>query len=427
MLILGPSKTGTTGVYTSVRNAYRDAGHEIRSFFEPKKTEYVDNVFRLGGGVPVLIKVTMPEKIGFDPLAFDRRIMTVRDPRDTVISTLLFRPLINRVIRRGDDAAIETFVAALRRKEADPASISVRELFDVAASVGIGGTAEGVMRGVIPKQISLMRELDFHVVKYEDFVVDELAGLSEYLGVSVRNVSAGSSTFFGHIARSGTHGDFLRWFRADDLEFFNELFRDGIEEFGYPLDVELDPSPVIDPATASEYVSSRYQQRRQQLKSLRSREWEASDVDTQEKYDELIDAAVNGDPVACERAVQVALGPQLGGRDEAAALHWAIAAAELGSVSAMRTAAKLWRAVSPPTPQSVREARGWQLEHRLRTAASPASSDRQVRELENELAAMQASARYRLGNQMVRAAQNPRRNAVPALREVLAMYRARKR
>ena len=426
VLILGPSKTGTTGLYTSIRNAYRDAGHEIRAFFEPKKTEYLDNVFRLGSGVPVLAKVTLPDKIGIDPLAFDRRVMTVRDPRDTLISTLLFRPLITRFLRRGDDAAIETFVDALQAKESDPSSVSVRELFDVAESVGIGGPAAGVMKGIVPKQLKLIEKYGFHVVKYEEFVTDQLSDLSGYLGIEVRNVSAEGSTFFGHIARSQSHGDFLHWFREDDLAYFNDLFRDGIERFGYPLDVELDPEPKIDPATASEYVYSRYVQRRDRLRTLRSVHWSVADIDSQEKLDELIDAAGNGDPVACERVAEVSLSTQLGPRDEATALTWTVAAAELGSVPAMRTAAQLLRSLEPKTPAAARAARAWELESEMRMPAGGTASAKRIAALEKGLASVRSSTSYRIGGQLARAAKSPSRNAIPAVRELLSTYRDRR-
>jgi hypothetical protein len=438
VLVVGPSKTGTTGLYNSIRDGYGRAGHALRTVFEPKDAALLDNLFRLTYGVPVLVKATQQslDTVTLEPEAFERRVMTVRDPRDIVVSALLFRPLIAKVLARLDDAALETFVAALERKEADPASVSVTELFELQAQLGIGGPPASIMKGVLPRQRELIARHGFLVVKYEQFVRDELAELSDYLGVEVRNVSAEDSTLFGHIARSRSSGDFLRWFRADDLAYFNGLFGEHIEALGYQLDVPLDSDPKIDPQTSSEYVRSRFAQRRDRLRTQRAAEWTPARVDSPQRLAELHDAAVNGDPLACRRAAEVALAGHLGSRDDEAALRWARAGAELGSPWGMRRAAELLRATRPDDPAAIREARAWELAHRARSGPGrsavrrtanlekravalekrAAAAERQAAALERELAALRASRRYRLGIALVRGARHPVREARRSLR-----------
>lgn len=421
VLIVGASKTGTTGLYASVRAAYRNAGHAVRAFFEPARAEQVDNAFRFAPDVPVVVKVTLQrlERTGFESAAFERRLTTVRDPRDIAISALLFRPVTAKAVRRIDQATLEVFLAALQRKEADPSSISVRELFELQASLGISGPPSGVLKGVLDRHVALTERCDFHVVKYEQFVRNELTEVSAYLGLPIHNVPTATSSLFGHIARAGGSGDFRQWFRDDDLAYFNDLFRDEITTFGYTLDVALEPVRALDPATGSEYVRSRYRQRRDVLQALRSQDWPPRDAVSPEALAALTEAAEHGDLDAAERVTALTLSGQLRGQDQATALRWATAAAELGSTSAMRTAAELQRRLQPDGAASIRAARAWEIEYRHRQTLP----DQRVDAVERKLTRLYSSGRYRLGAALVALARSPFREGAKTLRDLIALRR----
>ena len=432
ILIVGPAKTGTTGVYMAVKRGLQDAGIEARTVFEPKNAKPLNHLFALAPGVPVLTKTTMDRaaRVVPEPRAFDRRIMTVRDPRDMVISTLLFRPLTVRSLRRTDSAVIEKFVAALEAKQADPSSMSVRQLFELSDELGIGvAPFENQLRN-LRRQRDFMRRYPTHVVHYERFVRGELDDLSEYLGFRVENASTRESSMFGHIVRSQASGEFLQWFRPDDLAYFNEVFGEMLTAFDYPLDVDLPTPQTIAPETGSEYVRSRYRERRQNLAAAhtaRALAWKPEDVASGADFVRLTEYASDGDATACVRAAEVILGGRVaeaaGGAP--AALHWARLGAQLGNTRGMALTVRLLRQLAGDDADLQRELRRWTVELAVRRRRRSPEDRALIRQLETELESLRASASQRVGSALVSAARDPRHNTRAAIRELRAAWRAR--
>lgn len=432
ILLLGCSKSGTTGLYTAVKSACHDAGHRVHAVFEPKRAADLDNLFLLAPRVPVLTKLTMDKvsKALPDPAAFDRRIMIVRDPRDILVSALLFRPLTARAIRRSSNKAVEQFVAALRRKEADPASLSVRQLFELAGSLGLGNPPYTGIQNQLARQQRLLNTHEFHTVRYEQFVSNELDGLSSYLGFAVRNVTDVGSSTLGHIARSKSAGGFRHWFRADDLTYFNQMFGDLCSALGYELVTELHPHPVIDPATSSDYVQRSHERRRATLSTIaesRDRGWSPELVDSPDALDQLESLASDGNAQACMRVAQVALSPHLGGPDQAKALHWARTAAQLGVRGGIKMTINLLEQTMPHDPAAHRELRAWRAAYAMQAPGTPSRELKRVKALEREVARMRQSTQWQLGGQLVRFARDPRRNGLKAARGLVTIWRNRAR
>lgn len=433
IVIVGASKTGTTGLYASVKAALAAAGIAARTMFEPRHAFRVDNIFRLAPGQPVLVKRTLDGLEGAvpDPLAFDRRIITVRDPRDVLVSTLLFRPLTKRALERVGEAEVEQFIAALEQKEADPASISVRELFELTETLGIGGPPYKQMMWDLTAQQGLMREQEFHPVRYERFIAGDLADLADYLGVAVTTVSNTESAMYGHIVRSKSSGAFRQWFRPDDLTYYNDLFRTHLTELGYPLDVELETGVRIDPAESSEYIRTHFAARRGKLATVERvarSAWSPTDVTTLEDLQNLMSFAADGDGEACVRVAKVALSGHLRERDEAMALRWARAAAQLGVGSGVRLTISLLTESGSTDPAVHRELRAWISELRLR---DPKPNDQdltsRLRRAEAELKQIKRSGGYRVGAQLAAVARDPRHRAAPAVKELARIWRGRHR
>jgi len=63
---------------------------------------------------------------------FDRNVLIVRDPRDVVISWLLYKPLL--ADRHEDTGFIESFTDLLRRKESKPDAVSILDLEEFYAT-----------------------------------------------------------------------------------------------------------------------------------------------------------------------------------------------------------------------------------------------------------------------------------------------------
>ena len=62
ILVVGPSKTGTTGVYATIKAALAGAGFDYATVFEPKRAETIDGLFLSAPQRPVLTKSTMDKR-----------------------------------------------------------------------------------------------------------------------------------------------------------------------------------------------------------------------------------------------------------------------------------------------------------------------------------------------------------------------------
>jgi hypothetical protein len=426
IFVTGLGKSGTTALYQAVKSGLRKVCPEAITVFEPTRPDVVDNVFRLAPGTPVLTKVTVEaiDRLRFDPRAFERRITTVRDPRDIAVSMLLFRPLIARSIRNLSRADLERFVGALRRKEADPASVSVRELYELQAELGMGPGAKRSLCHVLDRQLKLLTDGDVHTVRYENFVTGDTAALSDYLGFAVTNAPTAQSATFGHIVRSRRSGGYAHWFREDDVEYFDTLLGPYLDKLGYPREVALADPPALDPAEGSEYVQSRFTKRRAQHERQRMSLAEDTDapVNTRATFDELVDRADNGDPTACVQVAKAAASGEIDGVGHAEALRWARAAAVHGKLQGMRLTCRLLDQIEDPGPAVRRERRAWAIEVRARSHTETGH----VEQLRAELDRIRGSRRYRVGQRMADAVSDPRHGIPAAARELWSAWRRRR-
>ena len=285
-------------------------------------------------------------------------------------SSLLFRPLTQRTINRAEPSAVHEFIAALEEKEANPSSHSVRGLFTLAHSLGIGRPPYQELSRVLDRQRELLAAGLVHVVRYEEFIKDELQDLSKYLGFEVRNAAAGDASWIGHITRSQSSGEFTRWFLKDDLDFFNDLYAEHLRTFGYVLDASLEPDVTIDPTTSSQYVLRRYSDRRARLVQDPEVEWTPQSVDSPAALSLLTEKAQDGSRESCLRLAKVLLSGHLGPADPAGALEWTRYAAQSGAPWGRQMTIDLLRQLDPDDPALRRELRAWQFESAAAEAAA---------------------------------------------------------
>lgn len=264
-VVVGSSKTGTTGLYSAVWEGLSAAsGGNCYGLPEKDDLDLVRSLQRLAPDRVLAAKFLLTSVDFSDELleAFDKRLMTVRDPRDTLLSVALFYP--TKAFNAGvDEGRIEEFVDLVRKKEQDPASVDFLEIFS-AVRVLMGNKN--------PSRVPLRRfrvaveHADHHdprIVQYERFVRDDLGDVSDYLGFPIRNVRpTGASSF---VFRSGGQGEWRDWFTERDVELLRPKLRPYMERFGYADDWELSSEPHLDPAYGSEYVRSSVAKRRNQV------------------------------------------------------------------------------------------------------------------------------------------------------------------
>jgi len=203
---------------------------------------------------------------------FDRRIFLVRDPRDVLISRLLYNVFRSEAFR--DDRNVAAFLALLRRKVRDPRGVSVLEL--VRLSDRLRGT-DALKYHKLRLQVSVNmyrrhREL-FHLYTYEDFVERRQATLQAYLGATLpEDIEVDAR--YSRVKRSSGAGAWRQWFTPEDKAFFDRFYARYFRTFGYAAG-PLDPEPVIPEETSVGYVLRLADEHRsaRNLPAYRERDW----------------------------------------------------------------------------------------------------------------------------------------------------------
>ncbi|MEZ5063247.1 MAG: hypothetical protein R3B81_00845 [bacterium] len=247
IVILGQNRSGTTAIYSLLRDSWQAAGGDPVLQFEPPH-----------GSAPVpppdtdaLVKVLfVPGR--FAPIAyagFERCLLVLRDPRDVLVSQLLYS-LHNSVLAR-DAAKANAFLAALAGKEADPAGVPLVSLFRTLFALDPNIDWDRYLERV--RYAAEWNDDGWFHVRYEEFVDGEREDLERQVGFRLLPEAVVDA---GHrrVVRTKTHGLWRQWFTPEDVEFFDSTVRPYCERFGYDADAEPDENPVIETSHATEYV-----------------------------------------------------------------------------------------------------------------------------------------------------------------------------
>src|SRR5699024_4750479 len=142
-------------------------------------------------------------------------------------------PILGTTAYNLDVRTLEPFITALKEKEEDPQSHSLKGLHDLADSLGIAQADWQTVIKQMRRQMELIDSKDFFVLRDEDFVDGRLEKASEYLGITLTENHSSDDDWKNHISRSKKHGEWKRWFLDEDVEYFGGMFSDYLERFGY--------------------------------------------------------------------------------------------------------------------------------------------------------------------------------------------------
>lgn len=250
ILIAGLAKTGTTGLLYLIVNSLKE---KPKIIFEPK-TCPVD----LDHGSDVTAKILIGSP-GLDPAAFshfDKKVTIVRDPRDRMISGLLYSQFHANYL--DDDISVNTVNEILKQKENDPSSVSVRQILTAI------GRVSGVLKAADNQVLGIERSLarfdeyvavnpDGLLYKYEDFVTGNFSLLEEYLGFSVGG-KAEVPEHLLRVVRTKGYGDWRNWYTEEDVADYRHVISPWLKKYGYDADDwQLNPASAIDSSHCSEY------------------------------------------------------------------------------------------------------------------------------------------------------------------------------
>jgi len=274
ILILGLAKSGTTALYYRVLHSW-PGDVEVFSRFEPQK--WVEPEKKDGeGGRNCLAKVLVgpPDYADYPSFAgFDRKVLIVRDPRDTLISRILYNAY--EFPPETNSEQLEEYVALIEKKVNDPESVSLLEICAMMLRLLSPGRAQ---RGGNPGKNSVLDFAaggtawqekveaffpDLFPIRYEDFIEDHLEGLERFLGFGLKGQKEVAATHH-RVSRSRSSGEWRRWFSNEDWENFLPAMKPFLEKWNYPLEVK----PVqesIDPHTSVGYLRNLLKLREEKL------------------------------------------------------------------------------------------------------------------------------------------------------------------
>jgi hypothetical protein len=256
-MILGVGKSGTTAILYKVAGGLPNC-HAF-SGGQPGK--------HLGNYENAVYKHTYEERKGktfdryrehFQKEQYDHKIWIARDPRDSVVSRMLYR------WHKGYRGRKKQYLAHLRlvlKKEKDPGSVPFHEICRYTSHNSWPTTAEEV---ITEERIRCQRMHDFvkslgdewFLFKYEDMVNGNFEALNTYLGFTVQaDAEVPKSTGKAKVVRKKSTGDWRHWFTDEDVDLFKPAFLPYMKLIGYDCDDwRLSTDPVIEPEYSSEYI-----------------------------------------------------------------------------------------------------------------------------------------------------------------------------
>jgi hypothetical protein len=262
--IHGLAKSGTSALFALLQEAMPE-GTEV--YFEPGRRhrwQYLRRRSRQllpGPKRPLLTKdlpfATNPNRRNYDFGPFDHSILILRDPRDRLISYLLYLAYDSSLAAQ--PAAAAKFVRLLERKERDPAATGLCEIVRAITEVtGRATSFETWMKDYSRHSIAApITFADTHPdliqIRYEDLVDGNLASLSETLGLSLGS-QADVGPELQRVVRTRSYGNWADWFTEADIELFRPLLQPYLDRHYPEADWNLKSVPRIAPEHASRYV-----------------------------------------------------------------------------------------------------------------------------------------------------------------------------
>jgi hypothetical protein len=273
VLILGAAKSGTTALFYAVRTAMEQrVGQPIEGLFERRSPATIKAYLDGSADPAKLSKALLGPTLRGNPKVierFDRKVVIYRDPRDNIVSRLLFMPA--KLFRPSEHDKTAKLIDLIRRKEADPTSISVTAIITEMATLAGRDDLLDNMRNnaVLPAKVKREHGDRWHMMPYDRLIAQDFAALGDYVGFPIGGDYAVGAQH-GYVARGKGSGEWRNWFLPEDLPFFAGAVGDDYRLLGFDPDEMPDAAPSIDPKTGSAYLAQQFERIRE--KSQRGRE-----------------------------------------------------------------------------------------------------------------------------------------------------------
>jgi len=246
VLIVGEGKSGTTALLRSISAAIG----EPTELFEPELMTHEN----LGAGALVVKKLLLNWRHSEVALLddFDKLVFIHRDPRDRLISHLLYAaynqgPSLNTQQR-------QRWLEIIEQKSLDPQGIALVDVLHHWWDLSQVDLLSQYVRASDRTRRFMRRNISgFFRLKYEDYVEQKFAPLNDYLGLDVATGVVDASE--QRVVRRGAHGDWRLWLTPADVSVLRPITHFALESQGYdPDDWELTTVDSLDRSTTTDYV-----------------------------------------------------------------------------------------------------------------------------------------------------------------------------
>jgi hypothetical protein len=256
LLVVGKAKSGTTIISKTIQAS---AGVE-HYHLEKRKLQFFESQHL---AQPLLVKLLFEDWgrrsnllrgicLNEATLRFGKVVLIVRDPRDVLVSLLMFRSA--QLLADLPDEATDEWIELLRCKESFPRQQRVAVLFSQLGRIaGVNLEFARLVRSFLP-WFNFVRDLgrkNVFCLKYEDFMRGRLQGLEAYLGFPIaadREVGAYVNT-----PRTRGVDNWKEFFMPADLDQVDGLIGARMRQLGYE-DWELGRAAPLVPEFYSDYV-----------------------------------------------------------------------------------------------------------------------------------------------------------------------------
>lgn len=248
-LVAGLARTGTTALFTALRQALPPG---TRTFFEPRSEEEFEEILSYAGPDHTLTKALIGFITSDSKFArhFKPNILIVRDPRDQIVSELLYRFYDFKV--HNDLGGYEEGSALLAQKVSNPNSIATTDLFNQIGLL-VGRPGMELLRRKYEWVLEYREAFRPYVVRYKSFVDGINADFESFLGFELSSQLEVDAEF-SRVARTKSHGGWKDWLTEQDLTFVNEQVGGIMKELGYSLVTKASLPDRLPRETTLDYV-----------------------------------------------------------------------------------------------------------------------------------------------------------------------------
>lgn len=250
ILIAGLSKTGTTALFYKILDSFPG---QTLPLFEPDAPPQDDNTVTRN----VVAKILLGPPSRLASFAhFERKIGIIRDPRDTLVSRLLYR-MANHGLYLNDRSRIMEMHRLLQKKEESSESVSILDI--VRLNERLSGGKESVAELIHQEWTRLIKiqklvqdNRDFHSIKYEQLVLGDFAELENHLQFPLTGKGEVAEDL-RRVVRTKSSGDWVNWFCEEDVNTFKPIYREFLDRNSYLLSWDLPEQRAVEPRFGSEF------------------------------------------------------------------------------------------------------------------------------------------------------------------------------